>query len=316
MCAVLMGAAAGAMGVITEKMLTTRLRGALDQMINSPAVLAAAAEHEAAGSGVTAEDVARESLLCSRKFIQFPDSKISVESSDIAGVGVFAVADIAPGEVITCYPGDAVTYRLPPDAAASFWQNDEGTRGVIWGLHVPSELRRLSNTDDDYALKVDETYGVIGLRALGTDDVAYAGHLANDGASLSDFGWSAEAYMKASVEKANAGHKALLGCHTATIATRHIRCGEEVLVTCKLHVMIELLLARFPGQHSPAIVALTSQLRFLVGSRRSEILALKAAPTDGTGEPGFLKFPVMYPHPRLHTAPYTPQRALMSDVSL
>lgn len=221
---------AGLLGILTETTLQHQLRGALDKTVASPAVVAAATEHETAGSGVSADDIARESLLCCR-FMKFPDSKLSIEPSEIAGVGVFAAADIALGEVITCYPGDAVTYRLP-QSPSSKQQDAEGIRGVIWGLHVPQRLRRLAKRDDDYALKVDETYGIIGLRALGTDDLAYAGHLINDGASLGDFGWSAEEYMRASVEKANAGHKALLGCHTATIATRDIAEGEELLVTC------------------------------------------------------------------------------------
>ena len=52
----------------------------------------------------------------------------------------------------------------------------------------------------------------------------------NDGAMLRRFGSPIE-YMTASLSRANAGHVSLLGCHTATVATRPIKAGEEVLVT-------------------------------------------------------------------------------------
>ena len=55
------------------------------------------------------------------------------------------------------------------------------------------------------------------LREL-DDDMAYVGHLINDGAKLSDFRSAAD-YMTASVALANAGHNSLLGCHTVSAAT-------------------------------------------------------------------------------------------------
>jgi len=213
-----------------DKMTVAGFEAALEAMratiIASPAVVAAAEEHAAAGDGVRADDIATESLLSSR-FVSHL-AKCAVRPSPTAGVGVFAEADIAPGELVTFYPGDAITY-LPP-GISSEQAKRTGTRGVIWGLHVPEHMRQLMTAMEDYALNtMDDTYGVVGLRAL-DDDMAYVGHLINDGACLGYFGSVAE-YVRVSRQRANVGHSTLLGCHTATIATRAIAPGEELFVT-------------------------------------------------------------------------------------
>lgn len=215
---------------LTEANLRARLGTMLDNLLASPAVTSAAAEHQASGSSVSAHDIARESLLCAR-FVKLDEPKIRVGPSSVcSGVGVFASTNIDEGELITCYPGDAVTYRLPPESPISEKQReDEGIRGVMWGRHVPQNLRKLTVANDEYAIKIDETYGGVGLREL-DGDLAYVGHLINDGACLSNFG-SASEYLKASKAAGNAGFRCLLGCHMITIATRSIPKGAEVLVS-------------------------------------------------------------------------------------
>ena len=108
-----------------------------------------------------------------------------------------------------------MTYRLPPESPISEKQReDEGIRGVMWGLHVPQNLRKLTVANDEYAIKIDETYGGVGLREL-DGDLAYVGHLINDGACLSNFG-SAREYLKASKAAGNAGFR----CYLAATRSR------------------------------------------------------------------------------------------------
>ena len=200
---------------ITEAGLRSALKATFAQLVVSPAAMQ---------GEVSAEDIARESLLSARFVRPEQLCRVRVAPSPIAGVGVFATSPLAKGELVTCYPGDAVTYMLPDSAARD-------TKGVIWGLHVPDQLRHLTPEMDAYALRCGERYGVIGLRAL-DDNPAYVGHLVNDAARmrLRSFD-SAEEYMAESMALANAGHVDLEGCHTATIATKAIAEGEEVLVS-------------------------------------------------------------------------------------
>lgn len=225
LCVLLFAAIQAAAG-LREAGLRTIIKSMLADLQASEAVNLAAAQHAAAGSpDMTADVIARESLLCAR-FVQseWQNQRVRVAPSPIAGIGVFAAADIEEGEIVTCYPGDAVTY-LPRGMTKS-----QGTRGVIWGLHVVEDLRTLTPKMDDYAIKVDETYGMVGLRALDRQ-MEYVGHLVNDASKLSNFESAAD-YMAASVERANAGHLCFEGSHAACIAQRNIAKGEEILVTC------------------------------------------------------------------------------------
>lgn len=113
-----------------------------------------------------------------------------------------------------------------------------------------------------YAVSVDDSYSVMGSPAL-DEDPGYYGHFANDGAghlalekanspanieAALEFGLETEfddddedvgmegniiAYVLKSIEVSNAMHKTIGedGLHVATVATRDIEAGEEILVT-------------------------------------------------------------------------------------
>jgi hypothetical protein len=125
-----------------------------------------------------------------------------------AGRGLFAKEKILEGEVITCYPGDALLYELPStesvenDDESDFegyfeddFDDDEDEDYtediVLWGMHVPTEDRWEEDVVFDgsntkpaltaYAVSVDDHYSVMGHPDLDTD-AAYYGHFANDGA--------------------------------------------------------------------------------------------------------------------------------------
>ena len=57
--------------------------------------------------GLSAAELARERLLCTRLAgLALARTRIS-SAGAVAGMGVFAARDIGAGELITCYPGDA-----------------------------------------------------------------------------------------------------------------------------------------------------------------------------------------------------------------
>ncbi len=214
-------------GDLTEAELRSELAELRGRLAASPAILEDAVRHASEGpSCLTADDLACESLLCSRFVCGL--GKVCVKPSTIpgAGNGVFACEDIDVDEIITCYPGDAVTYG----AAAS------SSRGTYWGAHVPDELRVITPEDEDYALSVEAGYAVVGLKQLDAD-MSYVGHLVNDGAAILR-GLGPEialvqgpAYMRASERAMNAGHSHLDRCHVVVTATRPIARGEECFVS-------------------------------------------------------------------------------------
>ena len=76
--------------------------------------------------GLTPAQRARERLLNSRiEGLRFRRAEVRREGA-VAGVGLFASRDLEEGELITCYPGDALVYQP--------------TGGMIFGGHVPEAL--------------------------------------------------------------------------------------------------------------------------------------------------------------------------------
>lgn len=185
------------------------------------------------------EQLAREVLLSSRlpglNFLH----RSEVRPSRIlgAGRGLFATEGIPKGQVITCYPGDALLTK-------SDEYND-----LLWGNHVPTadvwdgdavfEGTESSPPLTSYSVSVDEKYSVLGLPDL-DENPAYFGHFANDGAGIDEFGLEEEldeegniaAYVSRSNALRNAVHTPFKGgTHMVTVATRDIQAGEEILVT-------------------------------------------------------------------------------------
>ena len=181
------------------------------------------------------EQTAREALLSSRlPGLNFLD-RSEVRASRIfgAGRGLFATEDVPCGEVITCYPGDALL------------TSEDGTKALLWGEHVPDGMI----LDDEavfvgtesappltsYSVSVDDRYSVLGHPSL-DDNPAYYGHYANDGVDGLGLGideLGLEESIDAYVEKCADGQ-----CNASTVqgsppvtSTRDIRAGEEVLVT-------------------------------------------------------------------------------------
>ena len=85
--------------------------------------------------------LAREEMLSTRlDGLSLGRTRISTEGS-VAGRGLFAARDIREGELITCYPGDALVL-LNDDAGEriDIFKYGVCTHNVIFGQHVPTEL--------------------------------------------------------------------------------------------------------------------------------------------------------------------------------
>lgn len=130
---------------------------------------------------------------------------------------------------------------------------------VTWGSHVgPSDRWDEDSVFDGnekqdplthYACAISDTYSVMGLPAL-DDDTAYLGHFANDGAGHIALGEgdptqgveeSIASYVIESIDVSNAMHKEVDGLHMATVATRTIAVGEEILVTYGPDYWLEII---------------------------------------------------------------------------
>ena len=163
------------------------------------------------------EQLVKETLLSTR-LSSLELNRTSVRPSTIegAGLGLFATEDIAIGELITCYPGDALLVEYGEleidddeedgteynfddedlDFEDEEYYNDESDyveEAVLWGGHVNTTYRMDEDTVFDgsvdeeippltsYAASVDDVYSVMGHPSL-NDNPAYFGHFANDGA--------------------------------------------------------------------------------------------------------------------------------------
>ncbi len=122
------------------------------------------------------EQLARELLLSSRlPGLNFLNRSVVRPSRILgAGRGLFATEGIPKGQVITCYPGDALLTK-------SAEYND-----LLRGTHVPTaevwdgdavfEGTESSPPLTSYSVSVDEEYSVLGLPNL-DGDPAYFGHM-------------------------------------------------------------------------------------------------------------------------------------------
>ncbi len=160
------------------------------------------------------EDLVKETLLSTRlPDLQLNRTRIGPSTIEGAGRGLFATEDIAKGELITCYPGDALLCEYSEleideeEGEEDFDEEDIDFKDeeyydeeadyveevVLWGDHIDANDRIEEDevfdgiVEEDvppltsYAASVDDVYSVMGMPVL-DNDPAYFGHFANDGA--------------------------------------------------------------------------------------------------------------------------------------
>jgi len=162
---------------------------------------------------LSSENVVKETLLSTRiPDLQLNRTRIGPSTVDGAGRGLFATEDIAKGELITCYPGDALLceyseLEIDDEEEDGFDEEDIDFEDedyydeeadyveevVLWGDHVDTSDRLEEDEVFDgivaenvppltsYAASVDDVYSVMGMPIL-DNNPAYYSHFANDGA--------------------------------------------------------------------------------------------------------------------------------------
>jgi hypothetical protein len=167
---------------------------------------------------LTTQEIVRETLLSTRlSNLNLNRTRLGLSTIPGAGRGLFATQNIAKGEVITCYPGDALLYVSPSDDQENEDDDDNEDAGededtdcndvdeeeewideiVLWGSHISvadqwdedivfdglvgNEEAISKPPLTDYAVAVCDTYSVMGMPTLDANP-AYYGHFANDSA--------------------------------------------------------------------------------------------------------------------------------------
>ena len=172
--------------------------------------------------GLTLDQIVREAILSTRlPNLNLNRTRLGLSTLAGAGRGLFTTECIAKGDIITCYPGDALLYASPADddddedeveenddddeEEEEEWLDEEEEEWidetVIWGSHMSiadrldedavfdgisefnsnGEIEITTPALADYAAAVCDTYSVMGMSTLDADP-AYYGHFANDGA--------------------------------------------------------------------------------------------------------------------------------------
>lgn len=218
---------------------------------------------------LTQEELIRRTILSTRLLhLNLNRSRLAESTLDGAGRGLFATENIGEGEIITCYPGDAlfcdyseeeteVDYEDDDEDShyadkVARWREHVRTLSPIWGEHVNVKGRMEKDAVNDgieessippltsYAVSVDDVYTVMGMPNLDKDP-AYYGHFANDGAGhlileKGDGSMGVEEciseYFIESIDVSNAMQRPLDGgLHMVAVALRDIKDGEEILMT-------------------------------------------------------------------------------------
>ena len=141
-----------------------------------------------------------------------------------AGNGLFATRDIKEGELITIFPADAILFRNG---------ELEEICGVMYGRNrTPESVSLTDDASRAYEIRISSIHSIVGDPSL-TNDAAYLGHIANDGACLTaGDDVSRMIYSKKSAESANAAFKDIHeGCHMGLFSSRPISSGEEIFVS-------------------------------------------------------------------------------------
>lgn len=141
-----------------------------------------------------------------------------------AGKGLFATRDIAQGELITLYPGDAVVSYEDADHTAG------SNAQIFFGKHVlDQDVQRYAKDLKMYEIPATHKFHVIADPLL-CDDAAYLGHMANDAACCVSVQDRAR-YEEETAKGSNAEHISVQGCHVATHAVNDIEKGQEIFVS-------------------------------------------------------------------------------------
>ena len=147
---------------------------------------------------VDAGQVCRNLMVTRVEVFKDAIKRTVIRPSELHGDGLFALHDLAEGDLITFFPGDALL----------FWEggNREGNMMCTFGSHIPQSERDAQHIETE-RVKEFELYVSALISAVGDparrDDPAYLGHFCNDG-STCDSPARVGSYQQESADAANA----------------------------------------------------------------------------------------------------------------
>ena len=167
-------------------------------------------------------------------------TRVATSSIPDAGMGLFATRDIAVGELVTMYPGDALAMWTPEDGMTlgsgqsireAFIAVDRPLDSE-WAIKWKAQDEAFISQAMGYAVRTGPHRAIIGDPAQ-RSDAAYLGHMANDAAMCTQPGTATLFYASASEAASNVGleTKGLKGCHHAVVATKPIASGAEIFLS-------------------------------------------------------------------------------------
>ncbi len=205
-------------GDSTAAQITRSLQNLQNDLLSNPSKLQPILEQHKDSSAddikLSPDNLVKETLLSTRlPDLKLNRTRIGPSTIEGAGRGLFATEDIAKGELITCYPGDALLCEYSEleideeeeeedfeDEDVDFEDEeyydeeaDYAEEVILWGDHIDVTDRIEDDevfdgiVEEDvpaltsYAASVDDVYSVMGMPVL-DNDPAYYGHFANDGA--------------------------------------------------------------------------------------------------------------------------------------
>lgn len=185
--------------------------------------------HYATTKEMTPINVCHSMLRTRLPLLRLKRCRVARSTIPGAGLGLFATRDIRSGELITCFPGDALL--LWSKSVGDF----SGDVGVMLGPHVDADTVDVKELTSDaarsYEVKIEELESLV-ADPTRIDDAAYVGHMANDKAMLTKPNKrSRRAYSRSTEAGHNAAFFDVSGCHLGTTATKKIAKDEEIFVS-------------------------------------------------------------------------------------
>lgn len=107
-------------------------------------------EEDNENRNLTSEQMVHEALLSARLPLPFLNrTRVAPSLIEGAGRGLFATENIADGEVITCYPGDAILYELPSESGKNDPNENDDEKEedeYMKKMNIPNQLHSGAHT--------------------------------------------------------------------------------------------------------------------------------------------------------------------------
>jgi hypothetical protein len=186
-------------------------------------------------------DTVKMSLMTSFLFLECPFTvNVILKPSPVHGKGVFAVRDIKAGSLLTLYPADIIQFRPKGITLekAKFLTQEGGSALLSTSERIQNRIKSKTKLEKEflklkkYRLMISAQYSIVGDPTF-DDNPFYLGHFINDRFTCTSSSEKArKLYLTLSMTKMNCRHVTIENdLHTAIVATRDLKCGEELFMS-------------------------------------------------------------------------------------